>query len=140
MSFFNKAFDILRESATDAVSSSFNKATETIINGKDLANSKIIKNGLNIFIRDFGEIHDLRIDTRAKTISLELSLKGEVQIVGVQILDYKFSQDREKTEYYFEVLDIQANRYWIDAILKSFIIGKKFKVPAEMVLPLKIIM
>jgi hypothetical protein len=140
MSFFNKTLNSISSLASDAVSSGLHKASDTIIHGKDIANSTIIKNGLNIFIKDFGEIENLKIDTRAKTITLELSLKGENQLVNVQILDYKFLKNNETTEYFFQVLDIEANRYWIDAILKSFVINREFKVPSELVLPLKIIM
>jgi len=115
------------------------RATDALINGKDTAQSSIIKNGLNIFIKKFGEIKDFKIDSQSKKITLEIFLKGESQDIIIDIDRYKFFKGDDDI-YYIEIFEVSVNRYWIDSIAKVFLLGKRFPIPNQLVIPMKILM
>lgn len=135
----DKATSEIKSRANDAISSSIDIATDTILTGKDSAQSTIIKNGFNVFIKKFGEIKDLKFNTKNKNITLSIYLKGEKQDVELNINSYKFFKDDDDI-HYIEIFDISANRYWIDAIMKVFLLNKRFKIPSQLVVPIKILM
>jgi len=116
-----------------------NRATDALINGKDSAQSSIIKNGLNIFIKKFGEIKEFRMDSQSKKVTLDIFLKGESQDIVIDIEEYKFFKGDDDI-YYIEIFKISVNRYWIDSIAKVFLLGKKFPIPNQLVIPMKILM
>ncbi len=137
--FLDKATSEFKNIANEAVSHSLDIATETIISGKDSAQSTIIKNAFNVFIKKFGEIKDLKFDTKTKSINLSVYLKGESDEVMIKILNYKFWKDDDDL-YYIEISEISASRYWIDAISNVLLSGKRFVVPQNLVIPMKILM
>jgi hypothetical protein len=137
--FLEKATAEIKNRTSEAITQSLNIATDTLIQGKDTAQSTMIKNGMNVFIKKFGEIKEFKIDTKSKTITISIYLKGEVQDVVVKIESYKFFRDDDDI-YYIEIFQISVSRYWIDAIAKTFLIGKKFPVPNSLVIPMKILM
>jgi hypothetical protein len=137
-SFADKAIGEIKNKTGDAVEFGLNRATDTIIAGKDIANSTIIKNGLNVFIKQYGEIKDFSIDTKNRSVSLNIYLKGESGDVIIDIDSYDFLKIDDR--YFLKVYKISANRYWIDSILNVFAKEREFPVPAELVLPLKILM
>gem|GEM_PF-2530694 len=142
MSFFksitDKAITEIKSRTGDAVEFGLNKATDTIISGKDMANSTVIKNGINVFLRKYGEIKEFKIDSKSQSVTLDIYLKGESSDVVVDIKNYDFF--KKDDSYFLKVYEISANRYWIDSILKVFAKDREFPVPAELVLPLKILM
>jgi len=115
-----------------------NRATEVLVAGKDNAQSTIIKNGLNIFIKKFGEIKDFKIDSHSKNITISIYLKGEVENITINIDSYKFFKDDDDI-HYIEVFEISVNRYWIDAIAKLVVLDKKFPIPSQLVIPMKML-
>lgn len=136
--FADKAISEIKSKTGDAVEFGLNKATDTIITGKDIANSTIIKNGLNVFLKRYGEIKEFSIDTKSRTVTLDIFLKGESSDVVVNIESYDFLKIDDR--YYLKIYKINANRYWIDSILNVFAKEQEFLVPGELVLPLKILM
>ena len=137
--FLDRATSEIKNLTTDKISHGLDIATETIISGKDTAQSTLIKNGLNIFIKIFGEIRDLKFDTKTKSIIMSIFLKGETDDVILKILNYKFWKDDDDV-HYIEISEISANRYWIDAIANVLLSGKKFAIPQNLVIPIKILM
>jgi len=136
--FLDKATSEIKSRTSDAISHSLDLATEALVNGKDSAQSTIIKNGLNILIKKFGEIKNLKIDSQTKKITLTIYLKGEVQYIVIDIDSYKFFRDDDDI-YYIEIFEVSVNRYWIDAIVKVFLLDKKFPIPNQLVIPIKIL-
>jgi hypothetical protein len=136
--FLDTATSTIKNRASEAISNSLDLATDTLISGKDTTQSTIIKNGLNIFIKKFGEIKNLKIDSQNKAITLDIFLKGEADTIILNIENYKFFKDDDDI-YYIKIFDISANRYWIDAIAKVFTRDKQFPIPSQLVIPMKIL-
>lgn len=138
-SFLDKATSEIKSRTSEVLVHSLEMATDALVNGKDTAQSTIIKNGLNIFIKKFGELKDLKIDSQNKKITLSLSLKGEVEDIIINIDSYKFFRDDDDI-YYIEIFEVSINRYWIDAIAKFFLLERRFLIPSQLVIPMKILM
>jgi hypothetical protein len=119
-------------------SSAFSKMSDTLQNGKDSTQSTVIKNIANGFMKKFGEIKELDINSKNKKIHLSVYLKGEKGDVIIDIGNYKISKIDDG--YFIELYEVSANRYWIDALLNTFIYEKKFPIPQKLVVPIKILM
>jgi hypothetical protein len=132
---FEKTTSQIKSKANDAFSQSIDIASDKLQAGKDT----VLKNSINIFIKSFGEIRDLKIDTKRKALSISIFLKGEKGEVELKVSNYKISKDDDDS-YYVEIFEMSANRYWIDAIVKSFIVGQRFVILPNLVVPLKILM
>lgn len=139
-------FDILdkvtagiKNKVNETVSNSLDLATETLISGKDSTHSIIIKKGMNLFIKKFGEIQDFSIDSLTKSIKISVNLKGEDSEIEININSYKFFKNDDDV-YYIEIFEVSVNRYWIDEIMQLFVINKQFPIPNQLVVPLKILM
>jgi hypothetical protein len=136
---FGKATSKIKDRANEAIHHGIDLATDTILTGKDSAQSKLIKKGMNVAMKKFGEVKDLKFDTKNKSITLTVYLKGEKQDVVLNIDSYKFSKD-DDDNYYIEIFTVSANRYWMDALVRTFLIGRKFPIPSQLVVPMKILM
>jgi len=98
----------------------FNKA-------KDLAISKAAQVALNRYISDFGKLLSLRLDSKHKSIALEIMLDGESEPLSVSIAHYKLYE--EKGHFRLSVRGITTSRRWLDTVAASYLEGKTFEVP-----------
>ncbi len=82
---------------------------------------------LNDKIASFGTITDLNLDTRAKSVRLEVQLKGEATPIGVQIGRYELSRDNQRPMV--SVSQVSASREWITTALNQYVVGRRFEIP-----------
>ena len=82
---------------------------------------------LNQQIEKFGVVTRLQLDSRQKTISAQLSLKGETIPVIIEVESYEVIQRTEGT--YITVRRVHASREWIGALLSELVVGRQFKIP-----------
>lgn len=83
---------------------------------------------LDDYIRNFGSIRRLNIDSSAKTIEIELELKGEATPIRIQARDYEVIRGENQT--WISVKSFASSREWLSAALNEHVAGRKFKVPA----------
>lgn len=78
----------------------------------------------------YGNMTSIQIDSTAKTIHLELELKGEASPVQVDVKSYKISTDAGET--FIELGEIQTSREWINHLIEDFLPPEKkcFKMPS----------
>jgi hypothetical protein len=84
---------------------------------------------VNQKIQNFGTVTNLQIDSRAKTILLETSLKGEAAPVFVKVLNYEVVSAADST--YLVCGRFEASREWITAVLNEYVAGERIPVPAN---------
>src|SRR5512140_1798702 len=84
---------------------------------------------INQKIQGIGEVTNLQIDPRTKTILLEASLKGEVSPVVVKVLQYEIGSAPEAA--YVVVKQFDASREWIRAVLNQYVAGQKLPIPGS---------
>lgn len=94
---------------------------------KDLMTSKAAKSYVNDFIKSYGRVEELSIDSKRRRIDLRCQLNGEVSPIGVTIEKYQLEQRGGKT--FLEVIDSSATRPWMQAAMRQHLHGRKIEVP-----------
>ena len=81
------------------------------------------------FLKHYGEITELKIDSTNKSLQLELELKGDPQKLWIYVHRYELME--QKGEMQFLVKDISVSREWISALAQEFLLNKPFPIPPE---------
>lgn len=94
---------------------------------KDLMTSKAAKSFVNDKIRNYGQVMELKIDSKRRRVDVTCELKGEVSPIGISIESYRIEQTGGKT--FIEVLDSSATRPWMQAAMRDHLHGRKIELP-----------
>lgn len=95
---------------------------------KDMMTSKAAKAYVNDFIKRYGRVDDLAIDSKRRRIEVTCTLNGEVSPIGVTIEKYRIDQEDGKT--FLEVLDSSATRVWMQTAMRDHLHGRRFELPS----------
>jgi len=128
----------LSKLANFAMDSMKSGAKSAIIQTKDTTNAALFKAAINPFIKQYGQIISIKIDSTNKAMSLEVMLKGELQPLKIELYEYKFIED--VSGFYLEVKRIGANRYWVNSLVEIYLTKKRFSLPREFSKPIKALM
>ncbi len=93
---------------------------------KDKALSTGVKIAINQHIKDYGEIVKLNLNSKFKSMDLEVRLDGESENLTVQIENYEITEDN-----HLKISGITTSRIWINKLASKYLEGKEFKVPNE---------
>ncbi len=104
---------------------------------KDSALSKGAKIAINNYIKEYGKMLKLNLDSKQKSIELEVMLDGENEPLHVKVNHYKLSQ--ENGCYYLVAEDIVTSRAWINTVATQYLHGQKFEIPKEYAKLLKVV-
>ena len=105
---------------------------------KDSTNSAVFKAAINPFIRKYGQILQLKIDSKDKAFIFEITLKGEAAPIRIEIRKYEFI-NRDGTNY-VKLHEVFANRYWMDTMMELLLLEKEFPLPKEFDKPIQTFM
>ena len=72
---------------------------------------------------------NFNVDSKTKSIKIELMLKGEVEKLEVEIKEYKIT--RESDEVFIEIIELETNREWLNIIIASYVKNKRIAVPKK---------
>jgi hypothetical protein len=75
----------------------------------------------NTMLKLYGNMTKLEIDSKNKTIFLELELKGELQPIQVKLSNYKLVQNGNET--FIELGEINCSREWMNVLLAEQLNG-----------------
>ena len=78
-------------------------------------------------LKNFGQINYLRMDTRNRTASITLTLKGEVSPITIEIHNYEVT--RRDGVSWIRVNNVTASREWMGLALQEYLVGQQFKLP-----------
>ena len=78
-------------------------------------------------VKNFGQIEHLQMDTRNRTASITLTLKGEVSPITIEIRNYDVTQ-RDGASW-IRVNNVTASREWMGLALQEYVVGQQFKLP-----------
>jgi hypothetical protein len=95
---------------------------------KDLMTSKAAKAYVNDFIKHYGHVDELTIDSKRNRIEVTCQLNGEVSAIGVTI--EKYAVEKKDGKAIFEVLDSSATRPWLQAVMRDHLHGRKIELPS----------
>ncbi len=80
---------------------------------------------INKYIGEYGEMLTLEIDHKNKHIASSILLKGEKEPIKLEIDQYEIKQ----AEATIQIGKATCDKPWIDALLKNFVVGKKWDIP-----------
>ena len=83
----------------------------------------------NSLLAPYGHATNLRVDSTAKTLSIEVELKGEVAPVRIEILDYDLAKQEDR--YFISAAEIRTSREWLTRVAKDFLVKRRFELPSE---------
>ncbi len=104
---------------------------------KDTALSKGAKVAINAYIRKYGKMLKLNLDSKRKSIELEVLLEGEKEPLTVKVERYALTE--EKGKYFLKIYGIEISRAWINTLASSYLEGKAFEIPEEYAKVLKVV-
>jgi hypothetical protein len=94
---------------------------------KDWLIERTVSGILNLrFLKLYGKITELKIDSTNKSLQLELELKGEPQKLWIYIHRYELIE--QSGEMQFVIKEISISREWINALAQEFVLNKPFPV------------
>ena len=96
---------------------------------KDFALEVAVKLWFNQTQKRFGHMTTIQIDSAAKSIRIELELKGEPAPLKIDVASYHLSTKSGET--FIELGKIKTSREWINQLISDYLPPEKkcFKVP-----------
>jgi hypothetical protein len=104
---------------------------------KDSALSKGAKAAVNMQIKEYGRMLKLDLDSKTKSIVLEVMLEGETEPLQVEVSRYELREENGK--YLLKLFGIKTSRTWINTLAVHYLEGKAFNIPAEYARLLKVV-
>jgi len=77
------------------------------------------------------------LDSKSKTIELEILLDGEKEPLQVSVHHYEITQEGDK--HFLVAKDITTSRKWINVIASQYLEGQKIEIPNEYAAMLKLV-
>jgi hypothetical protein len=104
---------------------------------KDATLASAVRFAINTKLRSIGIMTELSIDTKNKRVRLRLELLGEQEPIDVDILRYSLKEKGETT--YITIEEATSSREWLTVVLREFIVGQDFALPAKAGAVLKLV-
>ncbi len=95
---------------------------------KDSGAAVAIQRWLSRELADYGEVLDFKMNSRARSAELQVSLKGETEKLSIYIDEYELITGGKD---YIVVKRARASREWVNAVLRNFVIGQRREIPAQ---------
>ncbi len=80
---------------------------------------------------------ELTVDTKKRTVALRVDLVGETEPIEIHIKKYELRAGADHAK--LTVLDAVASREWLTEVLREFIVGQSFTIPAKAAAVLKLL-
>ena len=104
---------------------------------KDTALAKGAKIAINNQIKEYGKMLKLNLDSKQKSIEIEVMLDGENTPLSVHVKNYEIIENEDK--YFLKLHGISTSRAWINVVASSYLEAKSFELPREYAKLLKVV-
>jgi hypothetical protein len=95
---------------------------------KDALASQAARSYVNGLIKRYGEVRELKINSRAKTVAVVCDLLGETEPVVVRIDGYRLHT--EGGNHFVEVTGCTCSREWLKNLIEDRVRGQRFPLPS----------
>ena len=95
---------------------------------KDALSSHAARNYVNGLIKRYGEVSELKIDSRKKSVEIVCVLIGESEPVAVRIESYRVDSDGTKS--FVEITALTCSRPWLNNLLEDHARGRRLELPS----------
>ena len=93
---------------------------------KDVALSHGARTGMNQYMSEYGEIVKLSLNSKFKSMEIEIMLDGENESVKVQVEHYEITEENT-----LRISGVSTSKAWITTLAHTHLEGKTFDVPDE---------
>ena len=93
---------------------------------KDVALSHGARIAINQQIGDYGEIVKLNLNSKFKSMDMEIMLYGEEESVKIQVEHYEITEENS-----LRISGVTTSKAWITTLAHTHLEGKTFDVPNE---------
>jgi hypothetical protein len=108
-----------------------------IVKLKDRALGKAVRTAINIQIKKYGKMLKFNLDSKNKSITLEVMLEGEKEALHIDISCYELTE--KEGRYFLKIYGVKTSRAWINTFAEAYLEGKAFEIPAEYARLLKVV-
>ena len=96
---------------------------------KDKALSKGAQMAINSQMDDYGKIQSLHLNSKTKSIDMEIMLNGEIELLKVHIAKYELTETAGRPK--LKVKGVTTSRVWINKLVSARLEGRTFDIPDE---------
>ena len=93
---------------------------------KNLALSHGVRIAMNQHISEYGEIVKLNLNSKFKTMDMEILLDGENESVKIQVEHYEITEENS-----LRISGVTTSKAWVTTLAYNHLEGKTFDVPDE---------
>ena len=95
---------------------------------KDALASQAARSYANGLIKAYGEVRELKIDSKEKTVEVLCDLNGEHEPVRLRVDEYQIENKAGKS--YIRVKAVSCSRPWLQAALRDHACNRSFELPS----------
>lgn len=96
----------------------------------DGTKSEAIRRAVNLLVKErYGELLSLKVDSRSRTLSMEVLLKGETEPVSIEVGAYELEDCFETPQLIFR--EIRVSRPWMHELAQAYGEGKPIRIPRQ---------
>lgn len=102
-----------------------------LADSKDRLISARIKQELNIQLARYGQVLDVKLNTREQNVELSMALKGESEPITVKIGKYSLTKENDQLWLAVDSQAIEASREWVALLLQDQARRQKLPIPQK---------
>lgn len=95
---------------------------------KNFVTSQAARKYVGNLIKRYGELSELKIDTKQKTVKLVCVLHGESEAIFVYVDEYRV--DRREGRCFAQIIECTCSRPWAQHLAEDLVVGREVEVPA----------
>jgi hypothetical protein len=103
----------------------------TLADSKDRLISERIKPELNTHLARYGEVLDVKLNTRERSVQLSIKLKGEPDPITVNIGKYALIKEETQLWVTIDSQSIEASREWLTLLLQDQAGRQRLPIPQK---------
>ena len=81
-------------------------------------------------LRPYGALTELKLDLTKCSLEAALELKGETELVRIQIHEYELIDP--KGDAHLVIKSLTTSREWVTKLAQNFLVGRRLKIPESM--------
>jgi hypothetical protein len=109
----------------------FLPAGGSLADSKDRLISERIKQELNTRIARYGEVLDVKLNTRERSVQLSIKLKGEADPITVNFGKYELIKENQQLWLAVDSQRIEASREWLTLLLQDQAGRQRLPIPQK---------
>lgn len=104
---------------------------------KDKSVSSAAKFALDLYLNPYGDVQELRLDSKEKTLLFTIRLKGEYEVLEVLIRDYRIIKNGAQDALIAG--HIETSRQWLNTVAEVYASERPIPISSKLALALHLL-